>query len=429
MVDSIRFSLSYSQLTQIEHVRGTPLSRLQIKNPNDVVITMALRTPMCKARKGGFKDMRSDELLFATLKAASSRIPIPLDQIDDITVGTVLTPGAAYQARAACLAAGFKERTPVQVINRFCSSGLMAVSGVANQIRNQEIECGLAVGFESMTANPDRGISETGFCEAIMADPVAADCIHPMGWTSENVAKEFNISREKMDQFALMSHHRASQAQAKGLFKQEIMPLETWVSTSPGTDGKPSSREKRIVSDDDGIRHGSTAEQLAKVRPAFPQWSPSHTTGGNASQITDGGAVVLLMSRRKAEELKCEILAKYIRTDVVGLSPRIMGIGPSLAIPKLLAKVGLTIENVDLFEINEAFASMYVYCVEKLKVPIEKVNVNGGAIALGHPLGCTGARQVTTGLHELRRRRGKVLVTSMCIGLGMGAAGLILAEY
>ncbi|KAH9809692.1 Thiolase, N-terminal domain-containing protein [Melampsora americana] len=414
----------------INHVRGTPLSRLQAKSPDDIVITMALRTPMCKAKKGGFKDMTSDELLLSTLRATIDRIQIPPEQIEDITIGTVLTPGAAYLARAASLAAGFAESTPVQIINRFCSSGLMAISGVANQIKNGDIECGLAIGFEHMTANPDRGIPEGGFSKDVMAHPAAADCVFPMGWTSENVANDFKITREKMDEFALLSHQRASRAQSSGLFQEEIMPLEAYVAISQGNDSTESTkREKKMISVDDGIRHGSTAQQLAKIRPAFPQWPPSHTSGGNASQITDGGAVVLLMSRRKAEELKCKILAKYINTQVVGLPPRIMGIGPSLAIPKLLEKVGLDVEDIDLFEINEAFASMYVYCVQKLQIPLDKVNVNGGAIALGHPLGCTGARQVATGLHELRRRRGKVLVTSMCIGTGMGAAGLILAEY
>ncbi|MBW0562362.1 hypothetical protein O181_102077, partial [Austropuccinia psidii MF-1] len=411
-----------------EHVRGTPLSRLQSKNSDDVIIAMALRTPLCKAKRGGFKDMRTDELFLATMKAAYSSLPIPANQIEDITVGSVLGEGVAYKARAAALAAGFSHHTPLQVINRFCSSGLMAVSVVANQIRNKEIECGLAIGFESMSTNPDNGVGESGFCDEIAAIQVAADCQQPMGWTSENVAQQFGISREAMDQASARSHQRAAKARAMGLFKNEIVPIMAH-SLTKDADGKTTNRHQKLISEDDGIREGTTPEALAKIRPAFPQWAPSRTTGGNASQITDGGAFVLLMSRRKAEELKCKVLGKYIQTQVVGLEPRIMGIGPSLAIPKLLEKVGLKLENVDLFEVNEAFASMLVYCINKLELNVDKVNVNGGAIALGHPLGCTGARQIATGLNELRRRKQKVLVVSMCIGLGMGAAGLILAEY
>ncbi|EON67617.1 hypothetical protein W97_06760 [Coniosporium apollinis CBS 100218] len=405
--------------------RASAVDRLSTKNPDDVVVTMAFRTPLCKARKGGFKAMGSDELLLATFKAARARMGL-LDPavIQDITVGTVLTPEAPYAARAAALTAGFPETAAVQVINRFCSSGLMAISTVANAIRNQEIDCGLAVGYENMSANPDKGTQ--GFSEEIMACPAAADCKMPMGWTSENVAKEFNITREAMDLYAARSHTRAERARATGLFKEEIEPIEAW--TRPADPDSSSPRTKVTVSEDDGIRTNTTPAGLAKIRSAFPQWPPAQTTGGNASQITDGGAAVLLMTRRKAEELGLVVLAKHVATSVTGLAPRIMGIGPALAIPRLMERTGLGIGEVDLFEINEAFASMYVYCIEKLGLDPEKVNVNGGAIALGHPLGCTGTRQVATGIAEARRRGSKTLVTSMCIGLGMGAAALWIVE-
>ncbi|KDQ63448.1 hypothetical protein JAAARDRAFT_29469 [Jaapia argillacea MUCL 33604] len=397
------------------------LAALEKKSPDDVVITMAIRSPLCKARKGGFKDTRGDELLTEMFKKAISHSQIDPALVGDICVGTVLSPSATYEARAASLAAGFPDTVPIQTINRFCSSGLMAVTAISNQIRAGQIEIGLAIGVESMSANPDKG--GPPFSDEIQSHPSAADCSKPMGWTSENVAGEFKVTREDMDAFAAMSFQRAELAQKAGYFAKEIVPFATFIKDP--TDGTRTVVE---VTKDDGIRCGTTKESLLKIRPAFPQWAPSHTTGGNASQITDGAAAVLLMTRRKAEALGLKIIAKHVTTAVAGLAPRIMGIGPSYAIPMVLESTGLTKDDVDLYEINEAFASMYVYCVRKLGLDIEKVNVNGGAIALGHPLGCTGARQIATGLNELQRRNGKVLVTSMCIGTGMGAAAVFVRD-
>ncbi|KAH7106779.1 3-ketoacyl-CoA thiolase [Auriculariales sp. MPI-PUGE-AT-0066] len=390
------------------------------KNPQDVVITFARRTPLTKAKKGGFKDTRSDELLVSMLRAVVTHSGIDPACIQDIAVGTVLNPKAAYEARAAALVAGIPETTPISVVNRFCSSGLLAVTQISNAIRTGQIEVGLAVGLESMSSHPDDGAPKMS--EEIMSHPVARDTAMPMGWTSENVAQDFGISRATMDKYAAMSFQRAEKAQATGKFT-EIVPTEGF-SKDPTT----GERKRILVSADDGIRPNTTAEGLGKIRSAFPQWAPSHTTGGNASQITDGAAAVLLMTRKRAEELGLKPIAKYVTTSVVGLAPRIMGIGPSFAIPEVLKASGLGKEDVDLFEINEAFASMYVYCVETLQLDINKVNVNGGAIALGHPLGATGARQIATGLAELERRQGKVLVTSMCIGTGMGAAAVFVRE-
>ncbi|EMD41933.1 hypothetical protein CERSUDRAFT_110489 [Gelatoporia subvermispora B] len=397
------------------------VAALQRKSPDDIVITMAVRSPLCKAKKGGLKDTRSDELMTEMFRQAIARSAIDPGMIGDITVGTVLSPSATYEARAAALAAGIPESVPVQTINRFCSSGLMAVTDISNKIRAGQIQIGLAIGVESMSANPDSGGPAQS--EEIKAHPAARDCSMPMGWTSENVAGEFNISREDMDAFAAMSFQRAERADKAGYFAHEIVPFTAFVK-----DPTTGERTKKVITKDDGIRHGTTKEALLKVRPAFPQWQPSRTTGGNASQITDGAAAVLLMTRRKAEELGLKILAKHVSTAVTGLAPRIMGIGPSIAIPMVLSQVGISKDDVDLFEINEAFASMYVYCVRKLGLDPEKVNVNGGAIALGHPLGCTGARQVATGLNELARRNGKILVTSMCIGTGMGAAAVFVRD-
>ncbi|GAA6002285.1 uncharacterized protein JCM10292_006582 [Rhodotorula paludigena] len=412
----------------IDTLRGTGKSKLLRKSPDDVVITFAGRTALQRARKGGFKDMSVQELLIAFFKKAVAEMKIDPALIGDITVGTVLPPKAPYDARASALAAGIPETVPLQIINRFCSSGLMAVSNVANQIRNGEIEIGFAVGFESMSATPDRGADS--FADEVLAHPVARDTQHPMGWTSENVSKDFNITRERMDELAAISQQRAAQAQAAGYFDKEILPIEALVASStPAAAGGPApQRVKTLITKDDGIRPGTTKEALSKIRQAFPQWGNGTTTGGNASQITDGVAGVLLMTRRKAEELGLEILGKHVATSVAGLPPRIMGIGPAFAIPKVLERCGITKEDVDLFEVNEAFASMLSYCIDIFGLPHDRTNVNGGAIALGHPLGCTGARQVATGLHEIRRRQGKILVTSMCIGLGMGAAAVFVAE-
>jgi len=383
---------------------------------------MAIRTPLCRSGKGGLKDLHSDELMFEMYKAAIARSGIDPTLVEDIVIGNVLSKNAAYQARGAALAAGFSEKTPTEIVNRFCSSGLMAVTAISNKIRAGQIEIGLAVGSESMSQDRDRGALP--FSEEIAANQAAKDCEMPMGWTSENVASDFNISREEMDELAALSFQRAESAQRRGLFDQEIVPIHAWTKES----GDSTVRTKKLVSQDDGIRPGTTVQGLSKIRSAFPQWGKGHTTGGNASQVTDGAAAILMMTRRKAEELGLKILAKHITTSVAGLPPRIMGIGPTFAIPQVLEKAGITKDDVDLWEINEAFASMYVYCVKKLGLDVEKVNVKGGAIALGHPLGATGARQIATALPELERMGGKVLVTSMCIGTGMGAAAIFVRD-
>lgn len=251
----------------------------------------------------------------------------------------------------------------------------MAIRSVANQIQTGEMDCGLAVGVESMSNHSPETWDFSP--EVKGAHQEADDCKMPMGWTSENVAGDFKIPREKMDAFAARSHQRAAAAQSSGRFDAEILPI-----TVP--DGQ---NNYKTVSQDDGIRSTSTPEGLAKIKPAFPQWAPSQTTGGNASQLTDGAAGVLLMRRSLANKLGKKVIAKYVATAVSGLAPRIMGIGPSLAIPRVLELTGINQDQVDLFEINEAFASMAVYCQEKLNIDSDKLNVNGGACALGHPLG------------------------------------------
>ncbi|KAJ7630776.1 Thiolase, N-terminal domain-containing protein [Roridomyces roridus] len=403
------------------HFAPKGLAALERKSPDDVVITFAMRSPLCKAGKGGFKDARTDELMLEMFKHTVAHSEVDPALIGDICVGTVLTPDANYHARGAALAAGIPESVPIQTINRFCSSGLMAVTAIANQIRTGQIEIGLAIGVESMSENPDKGGPSQS--ELIAANQPSKDCIQRMGWTSENVASDFDVSRQDQDAYAALSFQRAEAAEKAGYFEREIIPF-TVFRKDPTT----GERTRVTITKDDGIRYGTTAESLGKIRAAFPQWGKGATTGGNASQITDGAASVLLMTRRKAESLGLKIISKYVSTAVTGVSPRIMGVGPVYAVRMVLQQTGLTKEDVDLFEINEAFASQCLYTVRELALPIDKVNVNGGAIAFGHPLGCTGARQIATGLNELERRKGKVLVTGMCIGTGMGAAAVFVRE-
>lgn len=322
---------------------------------------------------------------------------------------------AVYYVRAALLAAGFPNTTGASCVNRFCASSLQATQNIANEIASGAIDIGIAVGAESLTNSGDR-LDRPFVDEILDASQDAIDCMQSMGQTSENVGTEFNVTRELQDKYALESYKRAETAQRAGWFDDEIVPITV------NLNGKDVTLTK-----DEGPRWGTTYESLSRIRPAFPEYGDkSHA--GNSSQVTDGAAAILLMKRSKALELKQPILAKYVGATVAGLSPRIMGIGPVIAIPKLLGKYNLSLDDVDLIEINEAFASMAVYCRDELKLDWSKLNVRGGAISLGHPFGCTGVRQVVTGLSECRRRKVRILVTSMCLGTGMGMAGMFVNE-
>ena len=354
------------------------------------------------------------------LKQVNARSNLDPALVEDVCLGNVSDAKAAYYCRAAMLGAGFPVTTSGSSVNRFCSSGLKAVQDIANAIATGSIEIGLALGAESMTVGGDK--LERPFFDEIIQNQDAADCMQPMGQTSENVGREFNISREQQDRFATESYRRAEVAQKAGWTEDEIVPIKVLIK-----DPKTGEEKEVTLTKDEGPRHGTTFEALNKIRPAFlPHGDKS--TGGNSSQVTDGAAAVLLMKRSKAEELGQPIMAKFVGATVAGLPPRIMGIGPSVAIPKLLGKFNITLDDIDLIEINEAFASMAVYCLDTLKIDHQKLNVRGGAIALGHPLGCTGARQIVTGLSEARRQKKKILLTSMCIGTGMGMAGLFVNE-
>lgn len=257
--------------------------------------------------------------------------------------------------------------------------------------------------------------------KSVLACKKAADCLIPMGKTSENVAERFGVNRQRQDEFAVESHLKAFKSQTEKLFEQEIVPVQTVIK-----DEKIGSWSEIVVAQDDGIRGGTTPEQLGRLRPSFKE--SGSTTAGNSSQISDGAAAVLLMKRKTAKRLTLPILAKFVDFTVAGVAPDIMGIGPAVAIPQLMNRNNLAIEQIDVFEINEAFASQAAYCIDVLKIAPAKVNINGGAIALGHPLGCTGARQIATLLPLLRRHGARRGVVSMCIGSGMGAAALIENE-
>ncbi|KAI9879849.1 MAG: hypothetical protein M1830_006872 [Pleopsidium flavum] len=396
------------------------LSAITQKNADDVVITLAIRTPLTKAFRGGMKDTPLDFIVYTLLKKVIEKSNIDPQMVEDICLGNVSNGKAAYIVRAASLAAGFPNTTAGSSVNRFCSSGLKAVQDIADQISLGSIDVGVAIGAESMSSGGDR-LAEP-FHEVILQNQEAKDCLQPMGQTSENVGKDFDISREAQDRYAAESYQRAERAQKAGWFDDEIVPITTSIK-----DPKTGEEKQVTLTKDEGPRWGTTYESLSKVRPAFPDYGDK-STGGNSSQVTDGAAAVLLMKRSKAQEMGQPILAKFCGATVAGVAPRIMGIGPSLAVPKLLTKFNLTNDDIDIVEINEAFASMAVYCLNVLGLDHAKMNPRGGAIALGHPLGATGARQICTGLSEARRQKKKILLTSMCIGTGQGMAGLFVNE-
>ncbi|KAG9044172.1 3-ketoacyl-CoA thiolase with broad chain length specificity [Tulasnella sp. UAMH 9824] len=392
------------------------------KRDDDVVIVSALRTAVTKGRKGGFKDTQPEEMLAAVLKAVYASVKLDPKLIEDIAVGNVLPPGGgASAARMAALYAGIPNSTAINTLNRQCSSGLAACNQIANQIRAGEIDIGIGAGVESMTAGYGAGAMPEKFSEAVLSNQESADCLIPMGITSENVAEQFNISRQTQDIFAAKSFEKAAAAQKAGKFKREIVPVKVkWVD--------PKSEEEKdvVVDSDDGIRGGVTAESLSKLKPAFKKDGSTHA--GNASQVSDGAAAVLLTRRSVAKRMGLPILGKFVTAVAVGVPPKIMGVGPVYAIPKALAKAGITSNDVDFYEINEAFASQAVYSIQTLKIPFEKVNLYGGGISIGHPLGATGARQIATGLTIAKDTGAKVFVTSMCVGSGMGMASVIVSE-
>lgn len=404
------------------------MGQIGVQRGDDVVVVSALRTPIGKARRGAFRQTTPDDLLLAVLRGTLAQTNVDPHELGDIQVGNVQLGGSyAGPARMAMFRAGFPDAVPIAAVNRQCSSGLQAVANVACAIRAGVIDAGIGAGVESMSFGggvapkpgeppkiPPMNLNE------VMDNKLARDSLIPMGITSETVAERYGITREEQDAMAADSHNKALRAQREGWFDAEIVPVTVTHEDEDGTE------KQVVVTKDDGPRPGSTPARLAKLRPAFKPGGC--TTAGNASQVSDGAAAVLLMRRDKATRLGLPVLGAFRGFRVVGVAPDEMGVGPAVAIPAVLAQTRLRVDMIDAFEINEAFASQAAYCVKKVGIPMEKVNPLGGAIALGHPLGCTGARQVATLMHHLKRTGGKLGVVSMCIGTGMGAAAVFEAE-
>jgi acetyl-CoA acyltransferase len=388
-------------------------------SPRDPVVVAAVRTPVTKAKKGGFKDTRPDDLMMAAIKGLLSKVPdFDPSLIEDVVIGTAF-PEAEQGlniARTVALGAGLPDTVPGLTINRYCSSGLQSLAQAAAQVQAGWIDVALTGGVESMTRIPMGGQKPAPNPVLIQERP---DIFITMGMTSENVCSRFDVSREDQDAFAVQSHQKAAAAISEGKFTDEIIPVDTRI-------WKKGAWHDVTIDIDDGVRGDSNTASLSKLRAVFAK--NGSTTAGNASQMSDGAAATLVMSRAKADELGLDSLGVLRSFVVVGVEPSIMGIGPAVAIPKAVAKAGISLDDVDVFEINEAFASQALYCVRELGIDPQRVNPNGGAIALGHPLGCTGAKLTATLLHEMKRRGSRYGVVSMCIGGGMGAAAVFERE-
>ncbi|RMF15116.1 MAG: thiolase family protein [Candidatus Dadabacteria bacterium] len=382
----------------------------------EAVIVAANRTAVGKANKGSLVNVRPDDLAGLVLKDVVERAGIDAGLVEDLQMGCAFPEGeqGLNMGRIATFIAGFPHSVPGSTVNRFCSSGLQSIAIIANRIQVGEIECGIGAGAESMSMVPMGGNKQ-------VPNPALAaefpEAYISMGHTAENVATRYGISREEQDRWAAISNERAVAAIESGAFKDQIVPVQAWRLKAD-----KKTKEYFTFDTDEGPRKGTTPEVLAKLRPVFA--TNGSVTAGNASQMSDGAAAVLLMSRERAEKEGLKPMARFVTFAVVGCHPDEMGIGPALAVPKALQQAGLSVDDIDLFEINEAFASQFLYSLQQANIPEDKVNVNGGAIALGHPLGCTGAKLTTQLVYELERRNGRYGVVSMCIGGGMGAAAV-----
>jgi len=384
-----------------------------------VPVVSTARTPFTRAAKGELKDTRPDTLAALAIKEALARARgVEPSAVEDVVLGCAMPEAEQGMnvARLAALLAGIPETVPAMTINRFCSSGVQSIALVAQSIAAGSIDLGVAGGTESMTMVPMGGNKPSANPELMEAHP---EIYTSMGATAELVARRFEISRQAQDDFALQSQRRAAAAKEAGKLNEELFPVTTRVHDQ---DGRPS---QVTVTFDTIMRPDTTAEGLAKLKPAFD--AQGTVTAGNASPLTDGAAAVVLASEAKVKALGLAPLGYFVDLQVAGVPPEIMGIGPVPAVRKLLAKNDLKVSDIDLFELNEAFASQSLYCIRELGLDREKVNVNGGAIALGHPLGVSGARMTGALLRELKRRGGRYGVVAMCIGGGMGAAALFSA--
>ena len=380
----------------------------------EAVIVAANRTAVAKAKRGALANVRPDTLGGIVLKDLVERAGIDPTQIEDLQMGNAMPEAEQGMnlGRIAVFAGGLPQDIPASTVNRFCSSGLQAVAIIANRIQVGEIEVGVGAGSESMTMVPMGG-------NKIVPNPDLAESFPEayigMGHTAENVANRYDVGRDEQDEWAVTSHERAIKAIQDGKFKDQIVPVEAWRYAN-------GQKETFMFDTDEGPRPGTTKDVLGKLKPAFGV--QGSVTAGNSSQMSDGAAAVLLMSRERAEKEGKKPLARFVTFAVAGCHPDEMGIGPALAIPKALKQAGLKVEDIDLFEINEAFASQFLYSGKQLGLDMDKVNVNGGAISLGHPLGCTGAKLTTQLVYEMGARKSRYGVVSMCIGGGMGAAAV-----
>ncbi len=373
----------------------------------EAVIVAGVRTAVGKSHKGALRNTRVEDLGSTVLREVVKRVKgLSLEEIDDVMIGCAMPEGeqGLNFARILTLYAGFPVTVPALTINRFCSSGLQSIAMAAERIMLGAADVIIAGGVESMSHVPMSGFKFSPHPGIMDHYP---EIYMAMGHTAENVAEHFDVSREDQDRFALDSHRKAYQAMEEGKFKDEIVPVLT--------ENGPFER-------DEGVRPDTSMEALAKLKPPFRVGGT--VTAGNSSQTSDGAAAVIVMSREKAEALGIKPMAIYRSYAVGGVEPEYMGIGPIVAIPKALKMAGVRQEEVDLFEINEAFSSQAIYVQRHLDLDPKKVNVNGGAIALGHPLGCTGTKLTVSLLHEGARRKARYGIVSMCIGGGMGAAGL-----
>jgi acetyl-CoA acyltransferase len=386
----------------------------------DAVIVSAVRTAVGKAPNGTLRTTRPDEMAATVIAEALRRAPgLDAAEIEDVILGCAMPEAeqGLNVARIASLRAGLPIQASAVTINRFCSSGLQAIAFAAERIMCGLSQAIVAGGTESMSLIPMGG-------HKVAPNPALVDTYPDVylstGLVAENHAREAAVSRDEQDAFALRSHQRAVAAINAGRFRDEIVPLDVEVVT-PSDGGRPAT-QRLVFSTDEGPRRDTSIEALAKLRPAF------HVTGsvtaGNSSQTSDGAAAVVVMSADRARELALEPWARFVTYATAGVEPERFGVGPVPAIRKALKLAGLTLDDIDLIELNEAFAAQVLACLRELPIDPDRLNVNGGAIALGHPLGCTGAKLTTTILHEMRRRRSRYALVAMCVGGGMGAAGI-----
>jgi len=385
----------------------------------EAVIVSAVRTPVGKAKRGGMATVRPDEMGAAVIKELLNRTPnLDPAQIEDVVFGCAFPEGEQGMnvARTISIRAGLPDTVPAETINRYCSSGVQSIAHIAHAIKAGDIEIGIGAGVESMSMVPMMGYKFSPNPQFAMELP---HYYTNMGLTAENVSLKYGITREQQDEFSLKSNQKAAKAVESGLFDPELVSLD--VEVNEYVDGKVV-KKNFTVKRDEGPRGDSTLEGLAKLKPAFKEGG--FVTAGNSSQMSDGASAVMVMSAEKAQELGLKPLARFVSFAVGGVPPELMGIGPIAAIPKAIKTAGLSLNDIDLFELNEAFAAQSLAVMQTLEMDPDKVNVNGGAIALGHPLGCTGSKLTTQLIYEMGRRKSKYGMVTMCIGGGMGAAAI-----